>query len=142
VQHFEFFNQRHIVSRTLAAVSLNELENHAQSVKQVEEAGNHSATGGHLAIAQQSKEVFAAVSKLLKTFETEEPRGSFDSVYGAKDLAQQRSVLRPRLKIGKAPLHAVQAFLTLDKELSSQLVHGHSLIRSGPYLFLKTAGAR
>ena len=136
VQYFELFNQRFIVARALAAIGLNELENHAQSVKQMQQAGNHPAAGNHFAVAQQSQKILAAMGELLEPLETKKSRGSLDGVHGAKDLAQQRGVLRTRFKIGQAPLHAVQALLALDKELSRQFIHGQSLIRCPSHLVL------
>ena len=72
---------------------------------------------------KQPQQVLAGMRQLLQPLESQKARGSLDRVHGAKDLRQQVRVAGPRLQIGQAPLHPVQAFLALDQELPRQFVH-------------------
>ena len=83
-----------------------------------------AASARQFVVAQQAEQVFAGVCQFLQALEAEKARGSLNGVHGAKDFAQQGSILRPLLELGQAPLHAVQAFLALDQELPRQFVHG------------------
>jgi hypothetical protein len=44
-------------------------------------------------------------------------------VHGAKDLIEESGVVGALLQIGEASLHAVEAFLAFDQELSGQFIH-------------------
>ena len=80
----------------------------------MQKACNDGTVGVQFPIAQQAKQIFAAVSQLFQPLEAQKSSGSLDRVHGTEYVAQQGGIVRPCLKIRQAPLHPVQPFLTLD----------------------------
>ena len=132
LQLFKLLQSAASLRLRLRCLGLNGLEDGAQAVEQLQQAGDERPVGDELSIAQQAEQVFSGVGQLFQPLEAEESGGSLDRMHGAEDIAEQRGVLRPLFKVGQAPLHAVQPFLALDQELSRQFIHRvHSSCRPG-----------
>ncbi len=108
---------------SFVGLRFNRLENRTQRVEQVQQTRNDGRIRRQLAIAQQTQQVLTRMGQLFQPLETEKTRRAFDRVHRAKDLGDQRSILRTLLQIRQAALHAVQPFLALNQEFSRQFIH-------------------
>ena len=70
----------------------------------------------------------------LQSGESKEARRPFDGMHGTEDVSQKLFVVRPSLKEGQAPLHAVKALLAFEKKFASQVVHSPVIGRLGENL--------
>ncbi len=123
LQLFQPGDQSRVLAFALGVFRLDGLENRAQAVEQLQQAGDDRPVGGQLALAQLAQQVFSGVGQLFQPLEAQKPGGSLDRMHRAEDLSDQARILRTLFQVGQTALHAVQPLLALDQEFSRQFIH-------------------
>ncbi len=73
LQLYQAANQNGVLAFALGIFRLDRLEDGAQAIEQLQQAGDDLTVGAQLALAQQTQQVFSGMSQLFQPFEAQNP---------------------------------------------------------------------
>ena len=102
---------------TLRPCRLNDMQNSAQPIHQLQQPADQLRTHGQPVIAQRTQQALARMRQPLQPAKSQKARRPLDGMDCAEDLRHQFFIVRLFLKLGEAKLHPLETFLALRDKL-------------------------